>query len=324
MIDTQPTHPPAAAAPGAPRARRSTAGRVLTGVGVTLAVVVLAQGAVQLAAWMFTTTSSASATLEPTDVVELVADGGVEVVAADVDEVVVGRVAEYAWSSPRYEVTTTGDRTVVRHECRILLVSLPCTASLTAEVPEGTHVVIRATDGTIRVQGAAGDVELRTADGEVSVDGVAGDVDLRSVDGRVTVDGVGGDVVVQVSDGELRVVDAGGDVRVRAVDGAVSVAGVAGDVDVRSSDGRLDVRDVRGSLVAQTVDGNVRVAGVGGDVGVRAVDAGITVHGDGEPVALTITTNGRQRVEGPTDPDADVRVELVSVDGDIAYLGPEG
>ncbi|GIG41039.1 DUF4097 family beta strand repeat-containing protein [Cellulomonas phragmiteti] len=323
MTATQPL-PPQVTTPPVARRPRSTAGRALTVVGVTLAVLVLLQGAVQLLGRLSVTTSSASATLAATDVVELVADGGVEVVAADVDEVVVDRSATYAWAGPRYDVTTTQGRTVVRYECRVLPVSLPCSASLTAEVPQGTHVVVRASDGTVRVQGAVGDVELRAGDGDVHVDGVAGDVRLRTSDGRVVVDGVGGDLDVEVTDGELRVTDVVGDVRVGTRDGATTVAGVGGDVDVRTSDGRLEVRDVRGTLTARASDGDVRVAAVRGDVEVRTVDAGITVHGRGEPVALTVRTDGRQRIEAPTDPGARVRVELVAVDGDIAYLGPEG
>ncbi len=307
-----------------PRRARSTTGRVLTVVGAVLVGALVLQGAVQLLSWVAASTTTGSERLAATDVVELVADGAVEVEATDATDLRVTRTATYAWLEPRYEVTVDGDRTVVRHECPLTFVALRCEADLVAQVPEGTHVVVRGVDGAVRVAGAVGDVELSAADGRVTVDGARGDVQVRGVDGSVRVQDVAGAVAIRMTDGQVEVRDAGGDVQVRGLDGAVLVQGVEGDVDARVTDGRLEVRGVRGALTANTVDGNVLVAAVRGDITVRAVDGGVTVHGTGEPVALSIRGDGRQRVEGPTDPDADVRVELSAVDGQVAYLGPEG
>ncbi|MBO0899138.1 DUF4097 family beta strand repeat protein [Cellulomonas sp. zg-ZUI22] len=326
MTAAQPTHVPPPtppdSTPGAP-ARRPAGGRALTVVGGVLAALLLALGVVQVLAWMFTQTTSAAATLAATDVVELVADGEVLVTVSAVDDVRVERVARFAWGGPRYEVTSDGDRTVVRHECEgVWLTS--CSAGLEVTVPEGTHVVVRTVDGEVRVAGPAADVEVRAADGDVHVSGARGDLDVRGLDGDVTAQGVRGDVAVELADGDARVTEAGGDVAVRSRDGAVVLADVAGDADVRGSDGHIEVRDVRGALTARNRDGDVLVAQVRGDVTVQAVDGDVTVHGTGAPVALQITSNGRQRVEGPTDAAADVRVELSVSDGDVTYLGPEG
>lgn len=328
MTASENTAPPTIAAPGsapapAPAPRR-TVGRVLTVAGVVVAVVLVAQGAAQLLSWMFAQTTSAGESLAATDVVELVTDGRVEVVAADVDEMRVDRTATYAWVEPRYEVAVDGDRTVVRHECPTIPVALRCTADLTAEVPEGTRVVVRSVDGAVRVTGAVGGADLRTVDGGVTVVGADGDVSVRGVDGDVSLDGVAGDVDVWLTNGRLTVVGADGDVTARAVDGSSSMSGVGGDVELRTTNGRVDVRDVRGALTVEGTDGNVEVAAVRGHVSVRTVDGNVTVRGTGDPVALTVSSTGRQRVEAPTDPDADVRVDLRAVDGDVAYLGPEG
>ena len=322
MTATPTTDLPTAPPPARASARRSPGGLALTVVGVLAAVLVLLIGVLQVVAWMFTKTTSASATLAATDVVELVADGEVRVTVSPVDDVRVERIARFAWGGPRYEVTSDGNRTVVRHEC-VDLTAMSCSAELAVVVPEGTHVVVRTSDGAVRVAGPAGDVEVRAADGDVHVAGAQGTLDVRGVDGDVTVRGVGGDVAVALADGDVRVSDVGGDVVVRGRDGATSLAGVAGDVELRATDGRVEVRDVGGALTARVRDGDVLVAAVGGDVDVQATDGDVTVHGPGEPVALSIISNGEQRVDGPTDPDADVRVHLRTVDGHVTYLGPE-
>lgn len=312
-----------APAPAPAPATRTSRGRALAVVGALAAAALLALGVLQVLAWMFTHTTSATATLAATDVVELVADDAVRVTVSAVDDVRVERVAVFAWGGPRYEVTSDGDRTVVRHEC-VGLAATSCAARLDVTVPEGTRVVVRTADGDVRVAGPAADVEVRAADGDVRVTGARGDVDLRGSDGDVDLEDVGGGVAVDLTDGTVRVRDVGGDVLVRGRDGETVVAGVRGRVDVRTTDGRIDVREVGGALTAHGTDADVLVAAVRGDVTVRAADGDVTVHGTGDPVALAITSNGRQRVEGATDPDADVRVELRNGDGDVAYLGPLG
>lgn len=318
MTATQPTAPTPPQAPP-----RGPGARTLTVVGIVVAALLLATGSLQLLSWLVARTTTAEATLDAADVVELVADGEVRVAVGDEDALEVERVARYAWVAPRYEVTTDGGRTVVRHECATFP-ALHCEADLSVTVPEGTRVVVRTSDGAVRVAGAVGDVEVRAADGDASVTGAQGAVDVRGADGDVTVRDVAGGVDVEVGDGDVRVSDAGDDVRVRGRDGSAVVDGVRGDAEVRTSDGHLEVRDVRGSLAARTSDGDVLVSAVRGDVLALAADGDVTVHGTGDPVALTIaTSDGRQRVEAPTDPDADVRVELRTVDGDVAYLDPQ-
>lgn len=319
MTIAQPTDAPAPP-PVAARRRRSPGGTALTVVGVTLALGVVALGALQALAWLFAQESSGTATVAATDVVELVADGRVHVSVEAVQDVRVDREARYAWSAPRYDLRSDGQRTLVSHRCGSFAVR--CSADLSVAVPEGTRVVVRSGDGEVRVAGPAGGVTVRATDGNVHVSGSRGDVEVRGTDGDVTVDDVRGAVVARVTDGSLRVADVSGGVVVRTVDGAVDVLRAGGDVEARTTSGRLEVSDVQGALTARSTDGDVLVAAVRGDVTAATVDGDLTVHGTGEPVALTVTTTGRQRVEAPTDPGAAVRVVLRAVDGDVAYLAP--
>lgn len=290
--------------PAAPARRRSTAGTVLTVVGVTVAVLAVAQLALNLVGHATARTRTDAQGYGAPRVVELVTDGPVEVRASSGRDVRVERTGRYAWDEPRYTVEERGDRLVVTYRCGWSWAGV-CSTSLSAEVPEGTEVVVRSGDGVIRAEGPLGDVDLRTSDGDVAVSGVAGAVDARTSDGRVDVQDASGDVAVRTSDGDVTLRDVGGDADVTAVDGALEVDGVAG------------------SLTARTSDGDVTVAAVAGDVTARSADGDVTVHGTGEPVALEIVTvDGRQVVDAPTDPAAGRRVSVRTGDGDVSYLGP--
>ena len=78
-----------------------------------------------------------------------------------------------------------------------------------------------------------------------------------------------------------------------------------------------------GAVTTHTSDGRTTIAAVDGDVDARASDGDVTVYGNGEPVALTMqTSDGRQTVDAPTDPDAPISVRIHTADGDASYLGP--
>lgn len=296
---------PAPPSAGRPRGGPSRAGRVLTGVGIAVAVLLVLQLAAQLLSRVTAERVDTSDTYDVAAVVELDVEGDLEIVVEDVERMRVERSDEYAWPEPRSTVETVADRTVVHRACTVA--QLHCRLSTRVVVPEGADVVVRAVDGTVEVSGPAGDVELHTADGPVRVVGIGGSLDVRTVDGSVVVGGVGGSVRASTSDASLEIAD------------------VAGDVDVRGGDGSVAVRGVRGTLTVDRRDGDVVVAASRGDVTVATVDGDVTIHGSGEPVALSVqVVDGRQRVEAPTDPAAQVRVEVRTVDGDVAYLGPQG
>ncbi|ROS23590.1 DUF4097 family beta strand repeat-containing protein [Cellulomonas sp. PhB150] len=265
---------------------RRSRGLVWTG-GVIGAVILLgtAWSLVGLALWSDEdhATTSATATYAARPVVELVADGEVDVRTGG-DEVVVERIARAALTSVHYAVDESADRLTVTHECAWFG---SCRASLAVTVPAGTEVVVHASDGDVTAQGLSGALDIRSGDGRTEVSDLVGDLTLA------------------------------------ASNGAVDVRSVQGDVDVRSSDGSTSVDGVSGSLTATSGDGRVTVSGVAGDVDVSSNDGDVTVYGTGDPVALDLQTNdGRQTVDAPTDPGASRTVRIHVNDGDAAYLGP--
>lgn len=269
-----------------PNPPRRSRGLVWTG-GVIGAVIVLgtAWNLVGLALWADAdhATSSATSTYAARPVVELVADGDVDVRAGG-DRVVVERIARTGITSLHYAVDESADRLTVKHECGWFG---SCRASLAVSVPAGTAVVVHASDGDVTARDLSGALDVRAGDGRTEVRDLAGDLTLASSDG------------------------------------AVDVRSVQGDVDVRSNDGSTSVDGVSGSLTATSGDGRVTVSGVLGDVDVSSNDGDVTVHGTGDPVALDIQVNdGRRTVDAPTDPNAGRTVRIHVNDGDASYLGP--
>ncbi|MDM7829787.1 DUF4097 family beta strand repeat-containing protein [Cellulomonas edaphi] len=277
----RPTQPPA------PPVRRR--GRGLVWAGGIVGGLMLLSGAWSLlslaiyadADRSITTTSHSYAAVP---VVELAADGDVRVTTGGT-QVAVEAIARTALTSARYTVDEGADRLTVSHRCTTWTGS--CSASLRVVVPEGTQVVVRASDGDVRASG------------------LTGGLDVRAGDGRVDVDDVQGSVAVVASDGN------------------VSVRGVTGDVDLDVGDGSTDVETVAGSVVVDSHDGRVTVAGVERDVDIDSSDGDVDVYGTGAPVALEVhVSDGRQVVDAPTDPAADRHVRVRAADGDVTYRGP--
>lgn len=307
-----------------PGRRRSTAGRVLTVVGAVVGALVVVQLAANLLAHAMARTETATQAYAAAPVVELVTDGAVDVRATAEGDVRVERTSRAAWDEPRYAVDESADRLVVTHSCGTTWVGV-CSTSLAVRLPEGTDVVVRASDGDVRAEGAVGDVALRTWSGHVSVVGARGDVTARTSDGDVAVQDAGGTVEARSSSGHVEVVDTAGRVVAGTSDGDVRVRGAGGATEATSLSGHVAVDGVAGAATARTSDGDVTVAAVDGDVTARSLSGHVTVHGTGEPVALEISTlDGRQTVDTPTDPSAARRVVVSSSDGDVAYLGPRG
>ena len=270
--------------------QRSEGARALLWFGGILGALMLAAGAYSLVNLLVFTnadpaTVSASASYDAASVVQLVADGDITVTTGGAS-VEVERTSRTASIDAKYTAALSGDRLVVRHECDWWRPGF-CAAGLNVTVPEGTEVVVRATDGSVAATSLTGPLTVRTSDGSTTISDVDGDVSLESSDGSASVD----------------------DVR--------------GDLDARTSDGWIDVSRVTGEVTTHTNDGRTTIAGAEGDVDARAEDGDVTVYGNGEPVALTIATrDGRQTVDAPTDPNAPISVRIRTSDGNASYLGP--
>lgn len=336
-LDKPPTPAPTADV----AATRTPLGRALTWTGAVLGGLTLVWGGLQVADLVVSRTMTDHATYASADVVELVADGRVTVSGTSASSVDVVRTQRGGFAMPTYEVDEREDRLVVRNRCTWWFGT--CSGSLDVDLPAGTQVVVRTSNGEVRATGVAGPLDLQTSDGRIEVVRADGDVTLRSSNGAILVNDVEGSLAARTSDGRIDVDDVRGDVEVVTSNGGVQVGRVDGDARVRTSDGRIDVAGIGGSLQAVTSNGGVTVQDVRGDAAVRSSDGGldvaavqgnveavtsnghVTVLGTGEPVALTISTsNGQQVVDAPTDPAATRTVVIRSSDGNVAYLGPRG
>ncbi|WP_315095441.1 DUF4097 family beta strand repeat-containing protein [uncultured Cellulomonas sp.] len=273
-------------------APRSSAARALTWTGGIVGGILLLSGAYSAVDLLVlgsddATTTSGQASYSAAPVVELIADGAVTVTTGG-DRVEVERTASSALATPEYRADQVGDRLLVSYRCDWWRPGF-CSASLDVTVPDGTAVVVRASDGSVSAASLSGPLDVRASDGEIAVSDIDGDVTVRTADGRTGIS------------------DVRGSVSVHAADGSITVADVSGSVTTRASDGRTEISGVRGDVDAMASDGDV------------------TVYGTGRPVALDISTaDGGQTVEGPVDPDASTHVRIRLADGHASYLRPLG
>ncbi|WP_426593365.1 DUF4097 family beta strand repeat-containing protein [Cellulomonas sp. McL0617] len=270
--------------------RRSTRARVLVWTGAIVGALMLASGASSLLDLLVFTNADpatvvATASYDAAPVVELVADGEVTVTTGG-PRVDVERTSRTASVKATYSAVVTGDRLVVKHTCDWWRPGF-CSAGLKVTVPDGTQVVVRASDGAVHATSLTGPLTVHTSDGASTITHVSGDVSLRSSDGHAT------------------------------------ITDVRGSVDAQTSDGAITVDQVTGSVTTRTRDGRTTISAVDGNISARASDGPVTVYGNGAPVALTMTTaDGKQTIEAPTDPAAPVSVTIHTSDGHASYLGP--
>lgn len=305
--------------PGPPASPGGSGRRVLLVAGTVLGIVAALWAALYVVDLLLSRTETTHETYDPAATVELVADGHVTVVAAEGD-VEVDRIARGGLTRPTYSVEELGDRLVVRHQCDWWLL-WQCSGALEVTLPADTEVVVRTENGDVVASGLARDVDLSSGNGQVEASGIGGGVGVRSSNGDVSVRDAGGDVVARTGNGRVEVEDAGGAVVADSSNGDITVRAAGNDVQARTGNGRVDVGDVDGDVSARSSNGRVDVDGATGNVRAETSNGDVTVHGDGEPVALTISTsNGQQVIEGATDPDADREVWIRSSNGNVSYL----
>lgn len=282
--------------------RRGATSRVLTTIGIVLAVVVVAFGALFLVDLMMSKTTTTHESYDAVESIELVADGDVTVHAAE-GGIEVDAIAHSGLRSPTYTQDESADRLELTHRCGWSIALPRCSGELDVTLPAGTDVVIR------------------TENGDVVASGLAGDLSMDSSNGRIEATDIEGRLIADTSNGDIDVTDSGADVETITSNGEISVVGVDGSVTADSSNGRITIDAVTGDASASTSNGSVEFSEIDGNVLGETSNGRVTVIGDGEPVALTMSTsNGDEIVEGPVDPKADRTVELRSSNGDVAYL----
>lgn len=163
------------------------------------------------------------------------------------------------------------------HEKVEVIVHLPRKATLRA----------RTSDGSIRLSGVEGNMEVESSDGRIEVDSVSGNLNARTSDGRIIVSGRFDQLDLKTSDGSIEATAlAGSHVtgswNVHTSDGHVTLklpASLAADFDVHTNDGHIDLglpMTVSGRQERQTVRGKLN--GGGGMVTVRTSDGSIRLE----------------------------------------------
>lgn len=299
MTQPQLSSPPAP--PVEPR-RMSATGRVLTGLGVGIAAVVVVFGALFLVDLSMSSTATAHESYGAVDSVQIVTDGDVTVRAGE-GGIEVDVIAHSGLREPTYSADESASALELTHRCGWAVALPRCSGELDVTLPAGTEVVVRAENGDVVASGLTGEVSLDSSNGDIETSDLAGPLTARS------------------SNGDIEVRDSAGDVDTDNSNGDVTVTDVDGSVTAVTSSGEITIDSVTGDASADTSNGGVEISAVDGNVDSDSGNGEITVTGDGEPVALTIrTSNGDEIIEGPTDPDAERTVEIRSSNGDVAYL----
>ncbi len=108
------------------------------------------------------------------------------------------------------------------------------------------------------------DLDARTSDGSLKVSGVQGSLELHTSDGAVDMEDVGGAVRLTASDGSIKIHNVTGTLESRSSDGQASVEGKFTALQVHTSDGNLDLTVDEGSKLnmasrIESSDGRVTV-----------------------------------------------------------------
>jgi DUF4097 and DUF4098 domain-containing protein YvlB len=139
-------------------------------------------------------------------------------------------------------------------------------ARLIVSLPRRTDLRARTSDGSIRLEGVQGRIELRTGDGSIRVTDVSGELTFETGDGSVTVEDAEGRLAVDTGDGGVSVSGKLAAVRLRTRDGAIIYraqpgTAMADDWDISTGDGSVSLYlpvDLSAEVDAQTGDGAIR------------------------------------------------------------------
>jgi hypothetical protein len=147
------------------------------------------------------------------------------------------------------------------------------------------------------------DLVLRTSNGEVRVSSTSGSVDARTTNGDIRIDNVKGDVDVLTTNGEVRVTDLAGGVNAHTTNGSIVAEmrrlSSGGSVELGTTNGNVEAyfgNDLKATLTATTTNGQV-------SIGFPIVSEGVmtsktirgTIQGGGAKISLG-TTNGNVEV----------------------------
>lgn len=138
-------------------------------------------------------------------------------------------------------------------------------ARLIVTVPRASNVSARSGDGSIRLEGVSGRIDLRTGDGSVRAADVSGDLTVDTGDGSVTVTRAEGKASIETSDGSVTVAGSLGQLKLHTGDGSVVYRAdpgskMTGNWEITTGDGAVALYlppDFSAHLDAHTGDGRI-------------------------------------------------------------------
>jgi DUF4097 and DUF4098 domain-containing protein YvlB len=138
-------------------------------------------------------------------------------------------------------------------------------ARLIVWLPRRSNVVARTGDGSIRLEGLEGRLELRTGDGSIRASDVSGNLRLHTGDGSVTVDGAEGTLDIDTGDGGVNVTGKLTAVKMHSGDGSIVYRAEPGTVmsdawEISTGDGGVSLflpADFGAEIDARTGDGSI-------------------------------------------------------------------
>jgi DUF4097 and DUF4098 domain-containing protein YvlB len=139
-------------------------------------------------------------------------------------------------------------------------------ARLVVSVPAEINLRARSGDGSIRVDGLSGRIDLRTSDGSIRASEVSGELTMNTGDGAVTVNGADGRLTVDTGDGGVTVTGRLSHVKLRTGDGSIVYRAdpesrMSEDWEITTGDGGVTLYLPEGfsaDLDAYTGDGTIR------------------------------------------------------------------
>jgi hypothetical protein len=203
-------------------------------------------------------------------------DGSIEIRSGDAKSVLVeiekrGATKE-AIEELKVESTQQGNRievSVKRPAGEIVVLGIgrmSSSAKLIVTMPREGDVIAKSGDGSIRLDGVRGRLEIRTGDGSIRATDIGGQMVLATGDGSVTIDNAEGDLDVDTGDGSVSVAGKLDAVKVHTGDGSITFRVEAGtamksDWSMTTGDGGVSLylpSDFSAELDAHTGDGAIR------------------------------------------------------------------
>ena len=112
----------------------------------------------------------------------------------------------------------------------------------------------------VRLPGAR-NVTIKSSNGSVKVTGLAGDLNITTSNAGASVQDHSGPVVIDTSNGSVNVTSVKGSLNAKSSNAGVNATGVAGAVDINTSNGGIDLKlagDQSGPLRLDTSNGGIR------------------------------------------------------------------